>query len=597
MNRVRALVLGLVLVMVTGCGLLPDSGAVHRQADAPGTTSQEVPYFSPPGPDPGDSPSAVATGFLTAMQANPLSTVAARTYLTPQAAEAWKPAQGTIIYQVSTVQRAARTASSAKAAKAAKSSQRVVAGLSDAVRLDARGGWLGGTPGRAAVLDLLLVKVHKEWRISNPPDALAVPASYFQSRFVPFFLYFYDQTGRVLVPDRVYVPRGEQTASNLVRALVHGPGSALKDVVRSGFPVNTDLDLSVLVTDSGIAEVPLSAGMLHLSTAELQRAIIQLAWTLRQVPGITRVRITVDGAPVPLAGGQIDASVDEGPQFDPLGNGVAGDQIAIRGGRVVTLAGSGAVPVSGPFGRPGRVLRSLALSEDGLWVTAVSGNGRTAYVGPKQGTAALSRVRQPVTGAADLLRPSYDMFGDVWLVDRSPFGARVHVVRAGRDRVVDVPGITGRRVSAAVISRDGTRLVAALASGANPRLVVAAIIRTGSGVVRSASTGRVIGVQDADLGPALDVAWTSPTTLAVIARRPGRPSRLVYIEADGSPGDGTPTPTEGFPARAASLVATPSQGSPVEVLTSDTRLYSLSPSGRWAPAAFRAPVVAAAYAN
>ena len=53
---------------------------------------------------------------------------------------------------------------------------------------------------------------------------------------VPETFVFYDQTGRVLVPDPVFIPQGEQTATNLVRGLLAGPGRTISDVSRSALP-------------------------------------------------------------------------------------------------------------------------------------------------------------------------------------------------------------------------------------------------------------------------------------------------------------------------------------------------------------------------
>ena len=75
-------------------------------------------------------------------------------------------------------------------------------------------------------LDIRLVSEDGQWRIDNPPDALVVPTSFFDRSFARFNLYFFDQTGRTLLPDPVFIPRGEQTATNLVRGLLAGPGSA-----------------------------------------------------------------------------------------------------------------------------------------------------------------------------------------------------------------------------------------------------------------------------------------------------------------------------------------------------------------------------------
>ena len=69
----------------------------------------------------------------------------------------------------------------------------------------------------------------------------------------------------------------------------------------------------------------------------MTRAVDQLAWTLRQVPGIDRVRITVAGAPVPLPGGRIDAPVTSGAEFD-AGGPAAAELWGLRGERVVDLS-------------------------------------------------------------------------------------------------------------------------------------------------------------------------------------------------------------------------------------------------------------------
>ncbi len=92
-----------------------------------------------------------------------------------------------------------------------------------------------------------------------------VPTSFFDRSFARFNLYFYDQTGRTLLPDPVFIPRGEQTATNLVRGLLTGAGRGLAQVTRSALPSRTDLDLSVVVTESGVAEVPLSREILQVS--------------------------------------------------------------------------------------------------------------------------------------------------------------------------------------------------------------------------------------------------------------------------------------------------------------------------------------------
>ena len=112
--------------------------------------------------------------------------------------------------------------------------------LADTHRLDARGGWLGGPPGRSETIDLRLTSEKGQWRIDNPVNALVVPTSFFDRSFARFNLYFYDQTGQALLPDPVFIPRGDQTATNLVRGLLAGPGKALAQVTGSALPSRTN---------------------------------------------------------------------------------------------------------------------------------------------------------------------------------------------------------------------------------------------------------------------------------------------------------------------------------------------------------------------
>lgn len=583
----RGLLLAVLAVVaplaVSGCNTLPQSGTVHREsADRPGRP-QDAPYFSPPGPPVDGSPTAVASGFLVAMQANPLSTSVARRFLSEQAQSTWKPNRGTIVYEAFTV---IPTITGAQVR------------LADTRRLDARGGWLGDAPGRSQTLSLRLVSEQGQWRIDNPVNALVIPTSFFDRSFARFNLYFFDQTGRVLLPDPVFIPRGEQTATNLVRGLIAGPGAAIDDISRSALPLGTDLDLSVVVTQSGVAEVPLTREVLRAPATQLSRAVDQLAWTLRQVPGIARVRITVAGAPVPLPGGRIDAPVTTGAEFDA--GGIAGARLwGLRSGRVVDLESSlpiGAVSVPGPFGRPGYSLRSLAVGGSPEQIAAVASNGSSVYLAPAQPGATSETVTRPLLGGTDVLRPSYDMFGNLWLVDSTRKGARVLVVSGGRVRQLAVPGVTGASVSAFSVALDGSRLAVAYAGKATGSVRVTDILRTDEGIVSGAGSALVFAPDIADAARIIDIGWRDPATLAVLTRpADDETSQVEFVSADGSPADPSVIAPSVFRGAAQAMVVTPSAEVPLRLITPDQRLYTLSTNGNWPRTSSK--VTAATYAR
>ena len=319
-SRCRAL---LVARCSTGCSTLPESGPVHRQAAYRPDRPQDAPYFLPPGPAKDGTPAAIVSGFLVRDAGQPVDDLGRA--LVPQRA------------CTEHVEAEPRHHRLREPQGDTDDERRQGAALRHASSgLPWRLAWWHprriGDAGHQAGLR------GGQWRIDNPVNALAVPTFFFDRSFARFNLYFYDATGRTLLPDPVFIPRGEQTATNLVRGLLAGPGSALGDIARSALPQRTDLDLSVVVTESGVAEVPLSREVLRASPSELSRVVDQLAWTLRPVPGIERVRITVGGAPVPLPGGTIDASVTSGPKLDARqGPSPPG---ALRGGRVVDLSSS-----------------------------------------------------------------------------------------------------------------------------------------------------------------------------------------------------------------------------------------------------------------
>lgn len=569
---------GLLAVLLCGCSTLPTDGEVRSRAENGTGSGSQAPYFAPPGPTRGDNREGVVRGFLLAMQANPPSTAVARSFLTERAAATWTPDEGTYIYDGSSVE---------------VDGELIRASLSDAHQLDPRGRWDTGPGGPPPSIGFELVREDDEWRIDNPQNVLAVPASYFSSLFVPFHLYFFDRTGTVLVPERVYLPRGEQTASNLLRGLLAGPRSSEKAALTTAIPGGR-ADRGVLVSEDGVAEVPIGSGVLRLPGEQLDRVVAQLAWTLRQVPGITRMRLTVDGLGVPLPNGQDDVSVRTGAQFDPVaapGRSTWG----LVGRRVVRIEDDTAVAVGGPLGRPGFALRSVAGTGEFDQVAAVARNGRVLYVAPDGGPTAAARVRVAVNGT-DLLRPVYDRFGSLWTVDRTAGGAVVHVVRGDVDRVVRVPGVTGRNVVAFTVTRDGARIAAALAGDDSPRVLVASLVRDAKGRFLSASPARTVDADVEGRGRIVDLGQSSETSLALLLQSGTGSGRILQVEIDGSPGEPSSGNPRLIPGTLRGLAVSPDPDLPTGVVTVDGQLLVQDGTGQWVPSPLDA-VLAVAYPN
>ena len=471
-----ALLAVLTLAVLGGCVALPESGPVRAAPDDVQVDDEGALDYTPGGPKAGATPGNIVENFLTAMTATPVNTSVARQFLTDASSRTWVPEKGTVVYggkQVLT------------------DGAEVKVRLTDTVQLDGRGQWKGDpSHGVGQLLSLHLVKEAGEWRISDPPDALIIPTTHFASTFAQYFLYFFDKTAQVLVPEPVYVPRGAQASTVLVSGLLAGPDRSLLGVERTFIPARTQLDdLSVPVSLDGTAQVPLTDEILDLDDDQLSLAFAQLAWTLGQIPGLDRMRITVDGSPLDLPGEGADVSVYSWSELDPAVAWASQSLFGLRDGRVVAETDGARVPdhrrVRQP--RPGRgELRRRPAGR-----ARRRGHRRTAAgcsVAPvdREATGAPSASdADTVYLGTDVLRPAYDLTGQAWLLDRTPSGARVEVVRKGVAREVEVPGITGEDVTAFTLSRDGTRVVAGVRGADRDRLETARVRRDPDGRVRS----------------------------------------------------------------------------------------------------------------
>lgn len=573
-RRGLAILVMLMALALSGCVSLPEQGPVRSVAAENQGDGETLVDYTPGGPKPGSAPVPLVDNFLTAMTATPLNTFVARQFLTSESSSSWVPEGGTLVY----------------------GSHRLISlpggqvglQLRDVVELDGRGTWLGDpTRGAGRNYTLRLVKEGKEWRISHPPNRLIIPQSHFETQYQQYFLYFFDKSAQVLVPEPVYEPRGLQAPTLLVAGLLKGPEPALRGVESTFLPGGTALDgISVPVSRDGTAEVPLSDDVLDVNDDQLNLLYAQLGFTLGQIPGVERIRVTVGGTPVDLPGARVDVGVGQWSEFAPSVAWASTGLFGIRDRRVVSLTGGRESRVSGPFGTLPLGLRSIGVDLPAQHIAGVTSDGRRVLESDKDRTAGepatLRDVRTVYPRGTDVLPPVYDLYGQLWVLDRTASGGRLSVVRAGSARVVAAPGLTGQPVVRFVLSRDGTRLVAQIRRGGRDSLVIARVQRDARGRVRAVGPAVPLPLTGAGSPQIRDLGWRTPGSLAVLSGQNPNTSQVLVVKIDGS---STPedlsTDAELFRDQAVRLVTSPATGSPLYIGTVAGQLFSLAATGRW----------------
>ncbi|GAA1478594.1 hypothetical protein GCM10009623_30400 [Nocardioides aestuarii] len=548
-----ALLLVVLALATTGCVGIPSSGPVTEAGTGvdPGV---ELGYYNDPRPPtPGASPTEVVKGFLDAQTAIPLQTNTAEQYLTASEAETWRHSR-IVTYAT---------------ASPAEGSNQVRVQLDGASQIDARGSWLGSLPRNDQELTFTMTREDGEWRIDDAPDALVVPESWFGQAYRRVSLYYPDPTGSILVPEPVYVPRGDQLTTSLVEGLLQGPVGRATGIERSALPAGATVDLSVVADSQGVAEVDLTGGAGMPAEPDATLMVAQLARTLAQDPGLTGFRVTLDGEPVTLSGGRTTFPMDEGQTLDPVAAQSTSLLFGLREGRLVLGVPGDMEVAGGPLGTAVQGVRSVAVNLTGARVAAVAGAGDALLVSDVRDPDAA--VTEVLSGATDLLAPSWDHAGRIWAVDRTSGGATVTSVRDGRRTEVTVPGITGERVTRALVSRDGSRLVAVLdrPAGDRPagdRIVVSRLRYDGRGRPLGGTRARTITWDEQPRLAVLDIGWSSATSVVVAHRLGGDLYQVRTLPVDGAPAGvaGLATTVQERPR---SLVSSPRATDPVYVVT------------------------------
>ncbi len=230
-----------------------------------------------------------------------------------------------------------------------------------------------------------------------------------------------------------------------------------------------------------------------------------------------------------MSGTSSDFDVDMGEEYNPVGDGSWQGLFALRDGRMVSSVGASATRVSGPFGAHDYDLATFAVDLDASRVAGVTGDRSSVVL------ASVDKDEQPValdSGRTDLLKPAWDVAGRLWMLDRTPQGAVIRYWWKGRVREVTVPGVSGKAVSRFLVSRDGTRLVAVVRGARRDVVVQSRLALIGSRL--RGTRAEVIHVDDGEKVRIADIAWFSPTAVALVRPITDELSQVTTFSVDGS---------------------------------------------------------------
>ncbi|HMD22740.1 MAG TPA: LpqB family beta-propeller domain-containing protein, partial [Streptosporangiaceae bacterium] len=504
----RMCVLAAALALLAGCVGMPSNGAIQQFSASPQSSAPEGDLVGvvPSGPQPGENPSQIVQGFLTASASYP-SYAVAQEYLVSSAVKTWNPSFAVTVFSNLIVP------NWVPAPKAGRNSPQAMVNVSGAIQASFNGSGQyyvsaqsQDTP--AGAYPFYLEKVNGQWRITDPPSYRMLPSSAFPLFYKAQDLYFFaDPLDTVLVPDSVFVPLGTtdaQLLTNLVSALTQDPKTPwLSGATDTELPSGTKVQQVTI--DGSTVVVNLVGKVAKASTRQLSLFAAQLVWTLTGSPAsapsnIQSVELELNGqswtprsAPCPEGPRpgpqQTQAAyqcfnpypsspasfhyVDRGQSWARCGSETLGQQALI--GQVVPVVGRGAsfttpscdasgsvheayaaLPPAQPPSLP--AVSMAAVSPDGKYLAIVTAAKGDVYVGSLSGQAASfpNAPRLPGGGVTSL---SWDRNNDLWVVQNG----NVEMLPSTGKSAVSVA--FGGTVSDLSVAPDGVRiaLVAQLA--------------------------------------------------------------------------------------------------------------------------------------
>ncbi|MFY9913315.1 MAG: LpqB family beta-propeller domain-containing protein [Nocardioidaceae bacterium] len=554
-----------LLAAAAGCVSIPESSSVHAGRALDAQDERPLSSNAPNGPTPGAGRKEIAAGYLAAMLAFPPAPDVVRQFLTPSAAAEWSPNDRLVVYTDSDQPRVSEKAKS------------VVFNAQALGSLDDRGRWSTATTATSAIkAAFTMTRVNGEWRMRNPLPGSYVDQDYFLTYYGSFALYYFDPATKILAADPVHMLLGDSLATALVKDLLQGPTDDIAGAVSSSVPATTTIEVGVSISPQGVAEVPLSDDIMKLSANDRRLFAAQLAWTLRPLQEIKTVVVTVGGTRIDLGVGK-QISIDDFSGYDPAGLASSRQLYGLTSQGLVAVSDTKTATVAGPIKTVSRGARSAAVDPDGAEAAVVSGDGSTVTVSGLGSAATGTSVW--FRGGDSVLRPSWDIYGVLWLVDNRPDGARLFVANSSGTKEVDAPGLTGKAVHSIAVSRDGVRLAAVVGRTGHRHLVISVIDRDPQAPatlsLRAAQRVVTAGIPPQRVS---SVSWFSPTSVAALGDVVGGQPEPSEFSIDGS----LVAPFGGFlPIKPISLASGPNLDTPAVIGDSRGQVFMQTPDSQW----------------
>lgn len=522
-RALRAWVMAVVVLLaLAGCAAIPTGGPVGKSDPlSPRNNSVNV-NFQQFAPVEGASPESIIRGFIEAGTGLSDDFQVARQFLAPGLAQSWSPAQRTLVYR------------DTFGIVPGSGADNFVLTFDTVSTVDSTGVLTPQKESTSQSLEMKLVQVDGQWRISSAPDGLVLTEATFQALYSPFSLYFYDTTFTYGVPDvRWLASRSARTPTAIVQAMLAGPAPYLQGAVVSAFPSGITLERDSVPVNNGLAKVGLTAQpLLDTSVKQRQQMHAQLLVTLQKaLSTVIEVQFTADEREVDM-GGPVDAITPMS-----IDNSVSPTQVALVEQELVAFDGRATAPIPGMPSVASLDPQVPAISYDGQRFAFRSGVGNQIYsVEPGQ---------QPVVALAGVAMtpPSFAPNGWLWSAAGDGSGMVLAIKpddggQPGNPVILTVPWLVGQSVTTFRVSRDGARaLVVSAASGVS-RVSITGIFKAGD-LPKELTEPLAMNHTGA---PTLGV-WTGESSVAVMAPSESQPVGIEILDLarpssqlDGLPG-------------------------------------------------------------